>query len=423
MIIFIKFVLFIISIKIGAFFTGTEMSLYSLSLTNITKFKEKYPSKSKCLMFWEEKPDHIISAILIGTNLAWIGAGVISTSIAIDISRLNTGLDKNILIVLFLVLTAVIIFIFGEILPKVYSRHNPEAVCVAGVEPLFLFSRAVAPAAHFLVRVSEFLLGLSGLKAIKESPFLTRDELKQILNFDDTFVSDISKKDYRMLTNILRFTETKIKDVMVPRSDVFAIDYGAGFDNAVEHVLASRYSRVPVYKGTVDNVTGIIYAKDLIISRRTSSLFVLDDLIRPAYFVPETAPIGSLLHEFRQGRHHLAIVVDEYGLMTGLITIEDIVEEIVGEVYDEYDIHEQRIIESPSGGWIVGAREPISYINSELKINLPQSESFSTIAGWIISVSGRIPSVGEKLNWKNTTIEIIEADRKKVSRVKITKNE
>ncbi|MBU2567545.1 MAG: hemolysin family protein, partial [Elusimicrobia bacterium] len=232
-----------------------------------------------------------------------------------------------------------------------------------------------------------------------------------------------SKKDYRMLTNILRFTETKIKDVMVPRSDVFAIDYGAGFDNAVEHVLASRYSRVPVYKGTVDNVTGIIYAKDLIISRRTSSLFVLDDLIRPAYFVPETAPIGSLLHEFRQGRHHLAIVVDEYGLMTGLITIEDIVEEIVGEVYDEYDIHEQRIIESPSGGWIVGAREPISYINSELKINLPQSESFSTIAGWIISVSGRIPSVGEKLNWKNTTIEIIEADRKKVSRVKITKNE
>ena len=222
-----------------------------------------------------------------------------------------------------------------------------------------------------------------------------------------------------MLKNILSFAERKIYEVMIPRSEIFAVESGEKLEEIISKVISSKFSRIPVYKDSIDNIIGVIYSKDLIIAQRNKQLYVLEDIIRPAYFVPESASVDSILNEFKSGRQHLAIVVDEYGSTVGLVTIEDIVEEIVGEIYDEYDITEKTIIPLPEGSWLIRADESINRVNDELKLNLPSHKEFNTIAGWLLSVFGKIPKAGEKIHWKNIEVEILEADRKRIKKVKL----
>ena len=224
-----------------------------------------------------------------------------------------------------------------------------------------------------------------------------------------------------MFSNILLFGERRIQDVMIPRTEIFAIDYNTDLDQIISRVLTSKYSRIPVYKGSIDNIIGVIYAKDLILTWQNRKLFILDDIIRPAYFMPENVLVDNLIREFKTGRHHMAVVVDEYGVTQGLITVEDVVEEIVGEIYDEYDIREKSITDIPGTNLVIKATRSIHKVNEELKLGVPPTRAFTTVGGWVLTLFKKIPSQGEKIKWKEFTIEIIEADRKKVKTIKITK--
>jgi CBS domain containing-hemolysin-like protein len=209
---------------------------------------------------------------------------------------------------------------------------------------------------------------------------------------------------------------------MVPKASMHAVNLDQPPATVIEQIIEKQYSRVPVYRGNIDNIVGIIYSRDLALAWRGGSLFLLEDLIRPAYFVPNTARVDQVLREFKNGHHHLAIVVDEFGSTVGEATIEDIVEEIVGDIWDEYDIQEKTIIPQPDGSTLIRAGESLDAVNDQLKLNLP-AQDFATVSGWVLDMFGRIPRQGESMRWGNIEIEIVDADKKKIMRVKIRKIE
>ncbi|OIO72807.1 MAG: hypothetical protein AUJ85_09255 [Elusimicrobia bacterium CG1_02_37_114] len=410
----IKLTLYIICIFFIRYFGGTETALLSISAGGLIKLKKDSSRLSKCLTMWEQEPNHIIASILIGTNLAYVGAGVIFTSLVFDIQKV-TGL--NLFVWVIPLIGTLGILIFGDILPKVYSRYNSEKVCLTNIKSLILFSQLTIPVSDGLVNIAESILKFLNLHKTHEQPFLTREELKFMLAGESS--DFISHRGRKLITNVFSFGRRRIAEAMIPRSKIFAVNYNDKLENIIQQVIEEGYSRVPVYQDTRDNITGIIYTKDLIVALRNKELLLIDDLIRPTYFVPENASVISLLYEFKKGHHRMAIVVDEYGSTVGVVTIEDLVEEIVGEIYDEYDIREKTIIGLPDGSWIIRGSEEVDKINEELKLNLKTDVKFNTISGLISTALNRIPKIGEKIDLGNAIIEIIESDKRKVHKLKL----
>ena len=223
-----------------------------------------------------------------------------------------------------------------------------------------------------------------------------------------------------MIQSSLEFGETIVREVMIPRIDMQCVDINHEREEIFRRIMKMPYSRVPVYKGNVDNVIGIVYTKDLLTALRNRELIIMEDIMRQAYFVPETKKISELLEEFRKGRMHLAIVVDEYGVTAGLVTIEDLIEEITGEIFDEYDVEKETITKFSDGTAIVYAKEDLDKINEELGLELP-SEEFDSLGGLVIDLFGRVPHTGEEINFGNLKFVVQEADRRKVVKLKIVK--
>lgn len=323
-----KTLLIIISILGVGFFEGMETALLSTTAAALAKLKERYPERARLFSLWEERPHYIMSAIVVGTNTFFMAVGVLAASLSIDLAEMP-GVPRAAGVILPFFVTALVL-IFGEIMPKVYSRKNHEKVCAFGIRPLSLFAAPIAPFTAVLVKISETVLRPLGFRASGETPFLTREELHLILKEEESTPA-------AMLSSVLTFGERKIREIMAPRSGIFAVNYDSGFEKIIPQAVSSHFSRIPVYKKSVDNIIGLIYTRDLVLVRDDAVLYVLDDLLRPALFVPENAPISKVLKEFKSGGHHMAIVVDEYGVTKGLVTAEDVVEEIVGEIYDEFD--------------------------------------------------------------------------------------
>ena len=411
----VKLSLLFIFFLFSAFFSGIETALTSLSTLNLKQLKEKHVSLMKYFELWESNPSKFISVILIGNNLCNIGIGVLSVSIGMDIV-LDFGWNPKIVYTLISVGCVAVTVLFCEILPKVFSRYNAEKVAVLSISLLMLIYRLLQLPNKLMLQISNFIISLSGSKATSELAFLSPEDLRILLLSDETI--PISKPARKIIKNIFDFGKTKIRRVMIPRIDVSAVNLDQPPDKIVEQILEKGYSRIPVYRGNLDNIVGIIYSKDLLLAWRGGALFVIEDLIRPAYFVPDSAKLDKVLREFRAGHQHMAIVVNEFGSMAGLATIEDIVEEIVGEIWDEYDIQEKTIFPLPDGTFLVRASESLEKVNDELHFNLPSAD-FNTVSGWVLDMFGRIPKVGDTIKWGNLQIEIIEADKRKISRIKI----
>lgn len=416
-IILVKLLLFVIFLVLLAYFAGTETALTSLSTISLANLKAKFPRRRDHIVFWEEKPNEILATILIGTNLTLVATGVLSTSIALDIVGV-AAVRKTFVLGAVTVISIIVTLVLGDIMPKIVSRYRSERVAIAGLPLLVGTARIFSSVNVLLLHISERIIGLFGQRAVREKPFLQPDELKVLLLSDDTL--PLSTPARKMMRNIIDFAKTRISHVMVPREKIQAVNLEQEPQKVIEQIIEKEYSRVPVYRGNLDNIVGIIYSKDLALAWRGGSLFLIDDLIRPAYFVPDSARIDQVLREFKTGHQHLALVVDEFGSIIGLATIEDLVEEIVGEIWDEYDIQENTILPAPDGTFLVRAGESLAKVNDELGLTLPANE-FSTVSGWVLDLFGRIPKTGDTVRWGNLTVEIVDADKKRVLRVKIRK--
>jgi putative hemolysin len=413
----VKISLFFLFLIIFAAFDCLEIALTSLSPVSLRRIREEHPCLAGKFLYWQEHPNEYIATIMVMANLAMIGATVAVTAALLDTIGLF-GWPRVMTLTAGSVGSVLGILLLGEIIPKFIGRYASERVAVKGIRMVAICNRWLGGVNRLLVKIAEQIISLAGQQSSKEPVFLRPEELKFLLSSEQTL--PVPKSTRLLMKNILGFSKTRISHVMVPKASMHAVDLDQPPAAVIEQIIEKQYSRVPVYRGNIDNIVGIIYSRDLTLAWRGGSLFLIEDLIRPAYFVPTTARVDQVLREFKNGHHHLAIVVDEFGSTVGEATIEDIVEEIVGEIWDEYDIQEKTIITQPDGAFMVRAGESLEAVNDQLKLNLP-SHDFSTVSGWVLDMFGRIPRLGETVRWGDIEIEIADADKKKIIRVKIRK--
>jgi putative hemolysin len=249
---------------------------------------------------------------------------------------------------------------------------------------------------------------------------LSEEEFKQVLEAS-TISGAIDKTEHELIKSVLEFTDTTVKEIMVPRPDIIGLDISMPRDVLVRKVIEEGYSRLPVYNGTIDNIIGIIYSKDLLSLLEHRDLIVLQDIIRPAYFVPESKQISQLLREFQQKKAHIAIVIDEFGGTEGIITMEDIIEEIVGEIHDEYDEVSKSIEQARDGSVTVDARMSVGDFNQQFKARLPEAPEYETLAGFIQKELGRMPDVGDTVTYQALTLTVQSKTARRIRTVRVAR--
>jgi len=417
--IFIKVFGFLISFFSMIFFAGSETALTALHRIRIKRLVAEGVRAARGLSLWLQDPNKLLTTVLIGNAVAVIFASVLTTSVALDFA-FSYGWGQRLTVVYATGIVTVLILVFGEIMPKTYARENAEKISAICIEPLRWIAKLFNPLIQVMVVPANFLIQVFGGRGLRGIPLFTAREIDTLIEVGarEGALDDEEKK---MIQSILEFGETIVREVMVPRIDMQCVDINDKTEEIFKKIAKMRYSRIPVYMGNLDNIIGIIYAKDLLTAWRNRELFIMEDLMRQAYFVPETKKISELLEEFRKGKMHLAVVVDEYGVTAGLVTIEDLIEQITGEIMDEYDVEEETIVELSDEQALVYAKEDLDKINEELGLELP-AEEFDSLGGLVVDLFGRVPRAGEEINFGNLKFIVQEADRRKVIKLKIVKN-
>ncbi len=322
---------------------------------------------------------------------------------------LGAWVDGSRIVFLLLFLAMVISLYIIRLIYHLVER-NPEFF-IKLFQPILLLSFSLFKVLSYLpeVYVSRF---------VPKSVNLVRHEFEFLIR---NVKQDETPDENQLLKNVLEFNDKTVREIMIPRTKVVALDVNAPREKVVKVVLNEGYSRLPVYKDTIDNIIGIVYAKDLINYIEEPNLFVLYDLVRPAYFVPETKKISELLRELQKNKIHMAIVVDEFGGFEGIVTLEDILEEIVGEIHDEYDKVEKNYEILKDGSIIVDASMQVSDFNKKFNVDIPEGTDYESVGGFVSKIAGRIPEEGEKIKFGDFYFEVLKKTNRKIVELKITR--
>lgn len=360
-----------------------------------------------------EDPAPYLSVVLLLTLVAHIAGTVLATEMAID--RFGTSGEAIAMIVM-----TFSIFVFAEVVPKTFTVQRTEKAALLMARPVLFLGKVLRPFSAALISIANaFMVVLPG-KGLAKGPFVTEDEIRHLVDVAEE-EDEIEEEERELIHSIFEFGDTVVREVMVPRPDMVAIRSDATLDEALGMIIEAGYSRVPIYEGDTDNITGVLYAKDLmkrIHERKDDSRLV--SLGRSPTFVPEQKKVAELLREMQQQRNHMAIVVDEYGGTAGLVTIEDLIEEIVGEIVDEYD-KEEPLVEPIDANTIrVDAKMPIDEVNELLDVELPHDE-WDTVGGLVFGLTGRVPVVGEVVRYDSLEFKTERVTGRRVQKVLITK--
>jgi len=405
----------IICIVFSAFFSGAEIALSSLGKITLKRLIKENPRRRHQFELLLSDPSRWLITILIGNNLANITAASLATLL---VEKWVGGGEGKVVGIVTGVMTFILL-VFGEITPKRYCREHAERVSLKVIGPIFLLSVVLLP----VVKAFTFLTrGISGAK-IGEPPVLKPITEKEIHTLIDIGQEEgaLEEGEEELVHSALEFDETRVKEIMTPRTKMVAIPQEASLVELAKLINEAGYSRIPVYEGKIDNIVGIAYAKDLLsISDKWEKLKV-KDIMHPPIFVPYTTKLSEVFHELQRKKTHLAVVVDEYGGVAGIITIEDLLEELVGEIEDEYDkVASEKIQLLKDGSALVEGDTDIDEINKKLGTSLPEkAAAFESIGGFIFNQLGRIPRKGEIIEEDGIRIEVVEVDARRIRKVKI----
>ena len=377
----------------------------------------EHSSRDKSIQMLRDDSERTLATILITNN--FVNVTIIMLCNYIFARVVDFGEAYWLQFLCITVLLTFLLLLFGEIIPKVYSRISPLTFCRRTVKGILFFRQLFWPI--------ETILLSSGMLAEKvvqtKNHVLSVDDLEQALELTDK--EDI-KEEESMLQGIIRFGDEMVREVMTSRQDIVGLDIKNTFADVLKSVTDNNYSRIPVWQNTQDNIRGVLYIKDLLPHIDKPKNFRWQSLIRSAYFVPETKKIDDLLREFQQNKVHIAIVVDEFGGTSGLITLEDILEEIVGEINDEYDEEEMQYTKLTYNTYVFEGKTPLTDFARLLDIDdefFDEIEDADTLAGLLLELKGDFPSIHEVLKFKNLTFEVLKKEQRRISRVKVTVGE
>jgi putative hemolysin len=402
---------------VAAFFSVAETALIGMSrIKIISHIRNNHPA-AKYLKVWIKEPNKLLATLSICINAVAISSSTIGAFLSIHVAellKLNASLTATIMAAII----TVIIIIFGEISPKIFAIHNTEKLGLMLIRPVVYIYYVIRPVTEVFVKISNLTIKLFGGKPTSSIPIVSAKDITTVIDvsMEEGYINEAEKK---MMAGVLELGDMQVKEIMVPRTAIVGVEIDTDVDKVIDLIIEDGYSRLPVYKNDYDHIVGIIYTKDMLSMIKNRGLIIFHDLIRIPYFIPETKKLIDLLKEFRKGKIHMAIVVDEFGGTSGLITLEDILEEIVGDIHDEYDT-EERDFERPDDKTILmKGKTPVSLVNKQVKLALPEEDGVNTIGGMVTTLFGYVPKPGESIKMGNLTFTVIKSDARKVERLKI----
>ena len=393
---------------LSGFFSGSETALTALDRMRLKHLVEKGRPGAARLEAVLEKPDRLLSTILIGNNLVNIAASVFATALLIEIFGENGEL------LTILILTPLLL-ILAEVTPKTYAAQNPERVAFFVYRPILVFMWMLTPVIWMVSGVSSLLQKL--FRSEESRPIISEDEIKTIISVGEQD-GTVQAKTRRMLHGIFELSQIRVRDVMIPRTEVAGIDVEMPFADILKLVQKARHSRFPVYEEDLDAVVGIVHSKDILNYVHCPEAFDIRAVARAPVFVPESQLIESLLQTFREKRVHLAIVVDEHGGVEGIATLEDIIEEVFGEIEDEYDIEETLIRKIAPGYYLVDGSASLKTMNNRFGVDFSE-EHATTLAGLVMQLLGRIPKEGDRCESENVILVVAKMIDQRIEEVEM----
>ncbi|MFA5517533.1 MAG: CNNM domain-containing protein [Desulfuromonadales bacterium] len=397
-------VLFVLS----AFFSGSETALMAIDRLRLRYLVQKKYRHAERLEALLSNPDRLLGGILVGNNLANIAASVFATTLLVDMF----GERAELLTIL--ILTPVIL-IFAEITPKSYAAQHPEKISLLVLRPILAILWLLAPVIWLVTGFSRAITHFFSQRETR--PIISEDEIRTMISVGED-AGVVPKEQRQMLMGVFELTQVCVRDVMIPRTEMVAIEVDTPFRDVMAILRQSQHSRFPVYEESLDSIIGIIHAKDVLGYVGRDVDFSLRNIARAPYFVPESKRIGTLLQSFRKKRVHLAVVVDEYGGAEGIVTLEDIVEEIVGEIRDEYDAEEILYSEIGPGVYLIDGSISLRALNRRFGLSLAE-EHANTIAGFLLRTMGTIPQVGDSCTSDGTLFTVRKVVDRRIEEIEM----
>lgn len=404
------FILLVLLVLMSAFFSSSETALINMSKIRLKHLvKEKVKNADKLEKLYEDS-NKLIGAILIGNNIVNVATSSIAT--IITTSRFsNAGLGISV------GLTTLVILIFGEITPKNLALKNSESISLF-VAPIILFLvRIFTPILFILNNISNLLSALLGQRNDDKKPTITQDELKTIVDVSNQ-EGVLETDETEMIQNIFEFKDLTVDDIMIQRRDIVAISADMSYDEIIDVFKNRQLSRLPIYEDTIDDIIGVLYAKDLFFTEQSKEDFDIKTVMREPVFVNEFVKISDFFKKMQQVKTHIAIVLDEYGGVAGIVTMEDLVESIVGDIYDEYDQQDEEVRKLKENIYVINGNSKLTEIQDLLQVELV-SKDYESLGGYLMDKMGKIPTQGDIYEDENFKFVISSMDKNRINKVKV----
>ena len=412
--IFIWLLVIVLLLLCSALISGSEVAFFSLRPVNLDSLKKKKSKAAEKVLHLLGKPDYLLGTILVSNN--FVNVGVVIISAYVTSALFDFGYARGLEILVQVVLITFILLLFGEILPKIYANRNPAAFSMMMAPIIYALSYLLKPIVALLVHSTK----LVNRRLASKPSNISMDELSDALELPSTEITE----DEHILKGIVKFGNIDAKEIMRSRLDVFAINLSTPFSGLLKSILDSGYSRIPIFSESIDNIKGVLYIKDLLPHLHKTSNFKWQSLIRPPYYVPETKKISDLLEEFQVKKIHMAIVIDEYGGTSGIVTLEDIMEEIVGEITDEFDEDEIYYKKLDEHSYVFEGK---TLLNDFYKVFSKPDDYFNdirgdadTLAGLILEMKGEIPDKDEVFAYREFEFNTISVDNRRIKKIQVT---
>jgi putative hemolysin len=418
-------------ILLAGFFSACEVAVLSTRKSRMQELADEGNRRASIILGFQTNPEQFLATIHVGIVFSLIFASGLGGLLAVDYlvpafagsaflwvreARNGIALGCAALVIGFLVI------VFGELVPKSLALRFAEPLSLTLAPALRLFTALFHyPGKFFTLTSNIVLLPFSDRTTFTESR-ISEEEFKLMLQ-EGTKTGVIDKTEQELIKSIFEFTDTTAKEVMIPRPDVVALNIDLRRESLLRVVLEEGYSRMPVYRETIDNILGVIYTKDLLGLLEHTNIIILQDIIRPAFFIPETKKISQLLRELQERKMHMAIVVDEFGGTEGIVTMEDVIEEIVGEIHDEYDEEIRDVEPRSDGSFHVNARMTIGDFNERFGSDVPEAPEYETISGFLHKRAGRIPDLNEEIRYNRLSFTIVKKSQRRIRVVRVKKLE
>jgi putative hemolysin len=413
------------------FFSASEVAVLSTRKSRIKELADEGNRRAATIMGFQARPEQFLATVHVGVIFSLTLASVLGGILALQ--HLTPALSASttpwiregsnwLSLVIMACSIGFLVVVLGELVPKSLALRSAEATALRIAPFIQVLATVFRYPVKLLTLASNIILAPFRDSTTFTESRISEEEFKLMLE-EGTKTGVIDKTEHELIESIFEFTDTTAKEVMIPRPDVVALNVNLAREDLVKIVLEEGYSRMPVYRDTIDNIIGVVFTKDLLGLLEYRHLIVIQDIIRPAYFIPETIKISRLMRELQARKLHLAVVIDEFGGTEGIVTMEDILEEIVGEIHDEYDEEVKDVESAADGSFVVNGRMTVRDFNDRFRIEVPQGDEYETMSGFLSKVTGRIPELNEEIRFETLLFTIMKKSQRRIRLVRVRKDE